>query len=145
MMPSTIEQKRAEGSWIAVTQRFGPQLDQHGALAKRYLTAMRQTATRVHVSGLGQSIAFLRSRKDEGGRYAAEDLSSLALQALGRPLAQNADASLQLIRLIQNEDLIFLVRATEEIMGLIAWSSRYLQGAGIEVGDPEDEEDEGNV
>lgn len=145
-MTKTLEQKRAEASWGALEGHFGNELqnlNNRGDLAKRYLTSMRQTATRVHVSGLGQSIAFLRSRKDEGGKLAANDLARLTLRAMGEQV-QGVEPSLALIRMVQSGNLIQMMRATEEVMGLIAWFSRYLQGAGIEAGDTDDEAREGN-
>lgn len=158
----TIEQRRAEAAWDTLTREdhFGTDLEKLNAdgsiakpdlkanvkFAKQYLNAMRQTATRVHVSGLGQAIAFLRARKDEAPKAAANDLAYLTLRAMEQTnVVLNENTSLELIHLVQNGDLIKMMRATEEVMGLIAWFTRYLQGAGIEAGDDTDDDDDENA
>lgn len=137
----TAEQQRAQRAWKALTDRFGAAPDRWNSNggAKAYLTALRQTSTRVHVSGIGQALAFLRSR-DNDGKMAATDLAGAVLADLGLPPGD--DPALELINRIKDGDLILLMRATEEAMAYVSWLSRYLQGAGIE---PDDVIEENNA
>ena len=138
----TAEQQRAQQAWEALTDRFGEAPDDWKSSkgAKAYLTALRQTSTRVHVSGLGQALAFLRSR-DNDGKMAATDLAGAVLTDLGLP--EGDDPALELISKIKDGDLILLMRATEEGLAYVSWLSRYLQGAGIEPDDVIEEDNAG--
>lgn len=145
-MLKTAEQRRAEKTWECL-QQFGADPSQWAASDKepgKYLNALRQTAARIHVSGLGQSLAFLNSRKGAPSKLAARDLSRLVLAEMGLQ-ANGAAAASTLIGTIRNGDIYTLMRATEEALAVIAWMSRYLQGAGVKPvesddaeGDPED-------
>lgn len=148
-MLRTAEQRRASETWLELTdtERFGadPGQWQANCRAKGYLTALRQTATRIYVSGLGQAIAYLRSRGDETPRQVAHDIAKLVLEQIAPNEHAAGDTALALIGVLREGDLILLMRATEEALGAVAWLSRYLQGADIEPDDVEEGDEGGEM
>lgn len=130
-MPETREQYRARETWATLTERFGePTAWPTDADAKPYLNALRQSAARIHISGLGQALVFLKTRNKDAPKRAAEDLASLVLAVMGVGIQNNAPAD-TLVNCIRNGDLLTLMRATEESLAMISWLCRYLQGAGV--------------
>ncbi len=134
-MPVTAEQRRARAAWDRLEEigrKWGVQGDnwKDCRRAKTYLGALKRTACRVYVSGLGQAFAFLNSRNDETVKQAGNDLADLVLGGMGISApAQSQCASL--IGYLRRGGLLELMCATEESLALIAWLCRYLEGFGV--------------
>ena len=126
---TSLEQQRMKLAWELLSDPR--RLDQDESAwknkdnAKKYLTALRRTPSRIHTSGLGQALAFLRSRDADAGKHAYADLSKGVRDLLGRP------GSGDLLAELRTGDLAFLMRATDETMLLATWMTRYLTGAGV--------------
>ena len=120
----TREQERMEKTWRALTSRLGnePERWKDKNEAKKYLNAVRKTPARIHVSGLGQAIAFLKSHKADD---IAADISKITMEMLGT--TDSAD----LLGKIRSSDATILFIATDEAMAVCGWLSRYLAGAGV--------------
>jgi len=122
----TQEQARAARAWATLTARFQDAAgwpDNPDAVA--YLGALKSTPARIHTSGLGQAVAFLRSRQsDEMARAAAKDIGTLTLERLGR---EGND----LIEELRRGDIYFFMQATAEATAVVGWLTRYLEGAGV--------------
>lgn len=134
----TLEQRCSQLAWEKLTSknRFG---DQPGnwqeKAAPEYLGALKKTPARIHTSGLGQALAFLRSRGEKAASWVEEDLSELTLHLLGM-------GNGNLLALLRGGDATFLFLATDEVMRVINWLTRYLEGAGVKSKHGEDEEDD---
>ena len=137
----TREQERMQAAWECLVERFGsdPSVWAVEDRAKKYLTAMKKTPARIHTCGLGQALAFLRSRSDDILHKAEGDLSRLTLQLLGEPEGN-------LLMKVCQGDTPFFFLATEEAMAICGWLTLYMKGAGVksedeeEIGDQDQEE-----
>lgn len=134
------EQEQSLACWGALTSRFGDNSaawrnGQHDEAA--YLAAVKKTASRIYVSGLGPAIAFLRSRSKEINGKLADDLGRLVLAALGQNVGNSASG--QLIGLLrQAPDVATVAWATEEALAACTWLMRYLEGEGVSPSEDED-------
>ncbi|MGD9496500.1 MAG: type III-B CRISPR module-associated protein Cmr5 [Armatimonadota bacterium] len=143
----TREQDRSLACWRALTSRFG---EDYAAWREgrqdeaAYLAAVKKTASRIYVSGLGPAIAFLRSRKKPINGLLADDLAALALAGMGSPpqgitLPVAEGSSLDLIRRIREAtDVATVAWATEEALAACTWLMRYLEGAGVSPSEDEE-------
>lgn len=136
-MPQTREQRRARNCWFALETRFGPQ-NKWKDKASKYLGHLRKTAARIHLAGLGQALAFLLSRKGDSGtdaRHAANDVGRLVLLGVGEQppecIDKSADALLEKLR-DEQTTWHWYTLSTREAEVVIAWLTRYLEGAGVE-------------
>jgi CRISPR-associated protein Cmr5 len=131
----TREQERMQLTWERLTdeRHFGANVETWAKKegAKKYLTAIKKTPPRIHSSGLGQALAFLRSRGDTEAQKAEKDISALTLAILGKK--ERTD----LLEFLRNSDASFLFLATEEAMLVCGWLTRYLTGAGVKSEDEE--------
>jgi len=120
----TREQDRMEKTWRALSNRLGnePERWKDKNEAKKYLNGVRKTPARIHASGLGQAIAFLKSHKADD---VATDISKITLEMLG-----TTDGT-DLLGKIRSGDTAYLFLATDEAMAVCGWLSRYLVGAGV--------------
>jgi hypothetical protein len=96
--------------------------------AKSYLRALKQTPARIHASGLGQAMAFLKSRGKDPAKWAAEDIGRLTLELLGH---NGSD----LLAKLEDEDSTFQFLASEEVLAVVGWLSSYLEGEGVKPGE----------
>lgn len=136
------EQEQSLACWDALTStsRFGsdPSAWRTGQKDEAaYLAALKKTASRIYVAGLGPAIAFLRSRNKEINGKLADDLGRLVLTAMGRNAGN--DASGQLIGVLrQASDVATVAWATEEALAACTWLMRYLEGEGVSPSEDED-------
>jgi len=125
----TREQQRQIRAWATLNRqdRFGsdPSRWKGDANASVYLRALKQTPARIHASGLGQAIAFLKSRGKQPAKWAAEDIGQLTLQLLGHP----GD---DLLGRLQEADVTLQFLATDEALAVTGWLASYLEGEGVE-------------
>ena len=137
----TLEQRCSLLTWEKLTSRFGESTKawKDHREAEKYLGALKKTPARIHNSGLGQALAFLRSRPEPAANLAGQDLSELTLRLLG---IDNKD---DLLALLRANDSAFLFLATDETMRVIGWLARYLEGAGVKSKQAEGNEDGGNT
>ena len=125
----TTEQRRARETWQRLIAGFGAPSEwkKPETGASDYLSALKSTPARIHSCGLGQAIAFLKSRKDDPSKKAASaarNVSELVLSMLGL-------ADSDLIARIRQSNATFLFLATDEAIRVIGWLSRYLEGEGV--------------
>lgn len=122
----TLEQRCSLLAWDKLVHRFTNATEEwkDNPDAKEYLGALKKTPARIHNSGLGQALAFLRSRPEQAAACVEGDLAELALALLG--VHGN-----NLLSLVRNNDNTFLFLATDEVMRVIGWLARYLEGAGV--------------
>ncbi len=123
------EQQRMQKTWECLTGHFTDDTSswQGDPRAKTYLSAVRKTPARIHSCGLGQALAFLRSRGRDESKWAEADLSRLVLEILAR----ETDPDLLTLLRSTQQDLGFLSLVTEEAMEVCGWLARYLVGAGV--------------
>lgn len=136
----TLEQRCSRLAWDKLIARFGTHAEtwKGQSKAKEYLGALKKTPARVHNSGLGQALAFLRSRPEQAAVEAEQDLSELTLNLLGI-------GSGNLLALLRGNDSGFLFLATDEAMRVIGWLARYLEGAGVKNKNAEEDKDGGDA
>lgn len=127
----TTEQRRARETWQRLIGRFPVPASEwkNKSEASEYLSALKATPARIHSCGVGQALAFLKSRQsDEQARNAGKDISTLVLSMLGIGIRQG-DLIDFLRRQESGASLWFL--ATDEAMKTIGWLCRYLEGEGV--------------
>lgn len=134
-MAQTREQNRMAQTWQALTTRFGSDPEQWrtkstASAAKAYMSALKKTPARIYTSGLGQALAFLKSRDGAEATNALEDLSALTLRLL-LPRVPGQVPPTDLLAFLRNADTTFYFLATEEALAVCLWLTRYLAGAGI--------------
>lgn len=123
MSLKTREQVRMQATWDALHTQFGEEKAWRSN-AKKYLTAVKKTPSRICTSGLGQALAFLRSR---GPKEAGQDIEKLTLQLLGGTASTGTD----LLARLRDGDQNFYFVATEEAILICEWFASYLSGAGV--------------
>ncbi len=128
----TLEQTRAQITWKKLDERFSDDPNQwrDRSEASVYLGALKKTPGRIHSSGLGQALVFLKSRKEQAAKDAYSDLSEMTMTILTGQL-YSEEGSSDLLAKIRDNDSTFLFLATEEVTCLIDWLCRYLEGAGV--------------
>ncbi|HEV2471887.1 MAG TPA: type III-B CRISPR module-associated protein Cmr5 [Chthonomonadales bacterium] len=138
-MIKTREQMRMQATWDALITKFGDSDSwsngKNKAQAKSYLTAVKKTPARIHTAGLGQALAFLKSRGNQEAKDACADLSRITLSILG----QNEH---DLLASIRKGDSAFLFLATDEAIAVCGWLARFLAGAGVTAEDDSARESE---
>lgn len=124
----TLEQRCSLLTWKKLTSRFGDSTEawKNHRKAEKYLGALKKTPARIHNSGLGQALAFLASRPEDAAKDAGQDVSELTLGLLGMEKEKK-----NLLGLLRGNDSALLFLATDEAMRVIAWLSRYLEGADV--------------
>lgn len=136
----TREQDRSRECWEALVESFGEDSAawQNGSQGERnYLAALKKTASRIYVSGLGPAIAFLRSRNAEPPKHVAKDIGKLVLGGMGQN--EGDDSSEELIRVLREApDVATVAWATEEALAACTWLMRYLEGAGVSPSEDEE-------
>ena len=128
----TREQARMKDTWGVLTDKHSFPMTTEFKLwneseknyARKYLGALRKTPARIHSSGLGQAMAFLRSRGDEVSKDLCNDLGKLVHVPFG---IQGDD----LIATIRSQNAAFQFAATDEAMQICGWLIRYMAGAGV--------------
>ena len=135
MTVRTREQERQRLAWncLVSEKRFRDQPHEwkKNDYASIYLRALKQTPARIHASGLGQAIAFLKAHKGEKEKkaigWAADDISRLTLELLGE---QGTD----LLERLRDDDLSFQFAATDEALAVVGWLSAFLEGEDVKTG-----------
>lgn len=130
----TREQKRMEQTWKILTKTFTENTDawKGDPRAKKYMGHVKRTPARIHTSGLGQALAFLKSRGRAEGILAEEHIAGITLAILDRP-------GVDLLGALRAEDAAFLFMASEEASEVCGWLARYLAGAGLTPDETEEE------
>ncbi len=126
------EQQRMAQTWSTLTGRFDqdPSAWSDNDVAKGYLRHLKSTRARIHTCGVGQALAFLKSRRnDNSAKAAVEDIGQLARSLVGLPGAP-PDIFACLRAASTGEWALY----TEESAQVVAWLCRYLEGAGVTPG-----------
>src|SRR5438477_252091 len=81
------EQQRMRITWTILTERFGEEPEGWGKVKgiEKYLSALKKTPARIHTCGLGQALAFLKSRGQERSQEVQEHVAGATLEILGHP------------------------------------------------------------
>jgi CRISPR/Cas system CMR-associated protein Cmr5 small subunit len=127
-MVKSQEQKRMQSAWEALTRRFGSDTPKwrDNTHAEDYLRAAQKTPARIHRCGLGQALAFLKSRGERDvSQQVADDISRITLENLHRQ--DGAD----LIAILCASDISWMFAATEEAQSVTGWLIDYLRGAAV--------------
>jgi CRISPR-associated protein Cmr5 len=124
---TTLEQVRMRKAWEALVATFGAETHEWSGkrAAEQYRNHLKSTPARIHTSGLGQALAFLKSRGDSAAANAYTDVSRLTRALLGT--TPQGD----LLNDIRSHDAPYLYAATGEALAVIEWLTRYLEGEGV--------------
>jgi hypothetical protein len=134
----TREQDRMDMAWDCLCGHFGPDPRAWATdpvvrkQAIDYYRAVKRTSARIYTCGLGQALAFLKSRGSAHAQQAEQDLARLTLHMLGQVGQSNQN---DLIAYIRTQDADGLFLATDETLRIVAWLGRYLSGADIPLDD----------
>jgi CRISPR-associated protein Cmr5 len=120
----TLDQRRAEQALKDVKQIEGAGND---ALKKKYAALARKTPANLQSSGLGQSMAFLRSKagqKREGNEHwlLYQHVSRWVMNEMKQP--GKAD---QLLEWVVGQDSPIYRQATAEAMAYLNWLKRFAE------------------
>jgi len=128
--PPTLDQRRARHAWQAVQdakQRQGCHAKQE---PKKFGGQARKLPIRIVASGLGQALAFLKSKD-----YAPGLLCEIADWVLDKRI--HADSTNEkpgddaLLRHVIDGNSDTLRRATDEVLAYLAWLNRFAEAEGL--------------
>jgi len=130
----TLEQRRARHAWEAVTSLRNDQ-GAYDDKAKKYAREAKKLPMRIMASGLGQALAFIRSKEDKDDESKLgklhKDLTDWVLKK--RPLKAAKPESLMESILLGDSE--FLRRATDETLAYLQWLNRFSEAEGLTGGD----------
>jgi CRISPR-associated protein Cmr5 len=119
----TQEQKRMAHAWKAVAE-ITKQSNQ--SLSKAYRALVRQAAADVMTSGLGQTVAFWRSKiKNDKGKEQKALYDSVNTWLKGQ-LALEKDLHAWIVA--ENTTTAAYLRATREAVAYLVWLKRFAEG-----------------
>lgn len=123
-MQQTLEQERAGQAWHDVSGIS----DQLGS---KYGTQARKLPALIQINGLGQTLAFLKSKPDNKAMYKVYDhLSAWVMRRMG-----NGDDLLQAVTGWTSEEYR---RATAEALAYALWLRRFAEAKGWVESEEED-------
>ncbi|NJM42477.1 MAG: type III-B CRISPR module-associated protein Cmr5 [Anaerolineae bacterium] len=121
----TQEQKRMAHAWASVSKITG---QQNSKLAKDYRSLVRQAAADVMTSGLGQTVAFWRSKIDER-KHNGEEQKAVYESVDSWLRAQlNLTKSLHEWIVAEGTTTVTYMRATRETIAYLVWLKRFAEG-----------------
>jgi len=135
MALKTREQVRMNRAWTVLGTRFGDDPTKWKKKVKqedKYLSRCKSAPALIHSSGVGQTLAFLRSRGSEPGKNLALDIETIVKQVLHLNTSS-------LIGQLPSMNSGMYCAVTEEAIEACSWLALYLQGEGVRAeGEPED-------
>lgn len=112
----TLEQERAKAAWMNIAQVKGE------SYRKEYLSLVRSAPADIQISGLGQTLAFWRSKGKNEHETLYEHVSEWVMKQLGK---QNQQKLLAWISLEATSDQYR--QATAEAMSFLLWLKRFAE------------------
>ena len=122
----TLDQQRANHAWRSIEdlKRLRPNEQ------KEYAGEAKKLPVRIMNSGLGQALAFIRSKardKKTALSRLHDDLTDWTLKERGLPGAVPDS----LLVSICKGDALFLRRATDEVLAYLEWLNRFAEAEGM--------------
>ncbi len=116
----TLEQERAKAAWMNIAQVKGE------SYRKEYLSLVRSAPADIQISGLGQTLAFWRSKGKNEHETLYEHVSGWVMQQVEKQLGkQNQQKLLAWISLEATSDQYR--QATAETMSFLLWLKRFAE------------------
>jgi CRISPR-associated protein Cmr5 len=132
----TLEQRRGNRAWEAIQKvlRDFPHQQKNNKLvphpeAKKYGGQAKKLPTRIMAAGLGQALAFLKSKG-----YAPGLLAELT-EWIGTRIPPRQGEPKDLLERIVKGDSDFLRRATDEVLAYLLWLNRLAKAEGLTEGE----------
>ncbi len=122
----TLDQQRANHAWQVIEQLKTRSANEQ----KEYAGEAKKLPVRIMNSGLGQALAFIRSKardKKTALRQLHDDLTDWTLKERGLP----GDDPQSLLVSICKGDALFLRRATDEVLAYLEWLNRFAEAEGM--------------
>ena len=126
-MTPTLDQRRASHAWQAVQQVMEQAVQQR----KDYKREAKKLPVRIRTAGLGQALAFVRSKKKADNLLAQLDDWVLRHRGL------HSQETTVLTAIVEG-DSSYLRICTEEVLAYLQWLNRFAEPA---IEDPEPGED----
>jgi CRISPR-associated protein Cmr5 len=131
-MRQTKEQLRAAHAWTAISTLTTESRDTQKKLA----VAIKNLPVRIHASGLGQAITFLRAKEESNKEFRLLEAIVVHWLMNNYPMKylvtnDEDDPSRRLIEKIIDGDASTLKRLTDEALAYLPWLSRFAEGAGM--------------
>jgi CRISPR-associated protein Cmr5 len=122
-MQKTIEQKRAKAAWEDVARAKEKGKDFGG----KYKRLAQKMPAYILTNGLGQSLAFLKSKAK--GKDGSSKEHELLYEHLSKWVMQQVDpkGNQSLLQWVMDNDSISYRRATTEVLAFLAWLKRFAE------------------
>lgn len=118
----TLEQQRAAQAWDCIGK-----LDKQEDYRNKYGTLARKIPSLIQANGLGQTLAFLRSKVDQKAHQDIYD--HLSVWVMGQLGQENQKATL--LEWIIKQPSSTYRRATTEAMAFAQWLKRFAEAQGL--------------
>jgi len=119
-MAKTLEQKRAALAWKKIEE-----VREKENFQEKYCSAVLKAPAMIMTNGLGPTLAFLRSRKEEAEDILYEHISAW-LKSPDAPISWTSTKDDIMERIVEEDSIVYR-QATQEALMFVTWLKRFAQ------------------